>query len=160
MSPESSLSIGELAERAGVARSALRFYEAQGLIQAERTEGGQRRYRREVLRRVAFIRAAQRVGLHLHEVAEALADLPSGRTPTVDDWAGLSAKWQERLDERIRLLQELRDDLSTCIGCGCLSLKTCALSNPGDRAKASGPGPHYHLVATPAAPSPAADDGD
>jgi len=141
-----TLSISDVAARAGVAPSALRFYESRGLIAAGRTSGGQRRYRRDVLRRVAFIRAAQRVGLSLAEITEALSALPSGRTPTRSDWARLSRRWQERLDDRIRLLSELRDDLTSCIGCGCLSLRTCALYNPGDQAAELGPGPRLHLT--------------
>ena len=142
---DATLSIGEVAARAGVARSALRFYESRGLIASDRTSGGQRRYRRDVLRRVAFIRAAQRVGLNLAEITEALSGLPSGRTPTRSDWARLSRRWQERVDDRIRLLGELRNDLASCIGCGCLSLRACALSNPADRAGELGPGPRLHL---------------
>ena len=142
---DATLVISDVAARSGVAPSALRFYESRGLIRADRTSGGQRRYRRDVLRRVAFIRAAQRVGLSLAEITEALSDLPSGRTPTRADWARLSRRWQQRLDERIRLLTELRDDLTSCIGCGCLSLRTCALYNPADEAGELGPGPQLHL---------------
>ena len=142
---DATLAIGDVAARSGVAPSALRFYESRGLIRADRNAGGQRRYRRDVLRRVAFIRAAQRVGLSLTEITEALSDLPSGRTPTRADWARLSRHWRERLDERIRLLTELRDDLTSCIGCGCLSLRTCALYNPADQAAELGPGPRLHL---------------
>lgn len=137
------LSIGEVATRAGVATSALRFYEREGLIAAERNTGGQRRYPRDVLRRVAFIRAAQRVGLSLDDIRASLATLPKGRTPTVDDWQRLSAGWRPLLDERIRELEALRDRLTSCIGCGCLSLKSCALSNPGDAAAPRGPGPVF-----------------
>lgn len=132
--------IGETARRAGMAASALRFYEAEGLIRSERTEGGQRRYARGVLRRLAFIRAAQNVGLTLDEIREAMAALPAGRTPTPADWARLSASWRTRLDEQIEGLMALRDGLGSCIGCGCLSLRTCRLMNPGDRAAAAGPG--------------------
>lgn len=134
------LTIGELASRSGVAPSALRFYEAQGLITAERTAGGQRRYQRVTLRRVAFIRAAQRVGLSLEEIADALATLPENRTPTKADWARLSRSWRSRLDERIADLERLRDQLTGCIGCGCLSLRSCGLRNTEDRLAASGPG--------------------
>ena len=134
------LSIGEVATRAGVATSALRFYEREGLIAAERNTGGQRRYSRDVLRRVAFIRAAQRVGLSLDDIRASLATLPKGRTPTVNDWQRLSAGWRPLLDERIRELEALRDRLTSCIGCGCLSLKSCALSNPGDAVAPRGPG--------------------
>jgi MerR family transcriptional regulator, redox-sensitive transcriptional activator SoxR len=134
------LTIGELATRSGVAPSALRFYEAQGLIAAERTAGGQRRYQRVTLRRVAFIRAAQRVGLRLEEIADALATLPANRAPTKADWARLSRSWRSRLDERIAELERLRDELTGCIGCGCLSLRSCALRNTDDRVAKAGPG--------------------
>jgi MerR family redox-sensitive transcriptional activator SoxR len=156
MSVPAALSIGEVAERAGVTTSALRFYEDRGLITAERTGGGQRRFRRDVLRRVAFIRAAQRVGLSLSEIAAALADLPRGRTPTSADWARLARRWQDRLDERIRLLHELRDDLTACVGCGCLSLTTCRLSNPDDEASEQGVGPQFHLGPDQPADGPSA----
>jgi MerR family transcriptional regulator, redox-sensitive transcriptional activator SoxR len=139
------LTIGEVSARAGVARSALRFYESRGLIAADRTVGGQRRYRRDVLRRVAFIRAAQRVGLSLSEITTALSDLPMGRAPTRSDWGRLARHWQGRLDDQIRLLTELRNDLTSCIGCGCLSLRACALSNPDDLAEQLGSGPRFHL---------------
>jgi MerR family transcriptional regulator, redox-sensitive transcriptional activator SoxR len=141
----SLLPIHELARRAGVAASALRFYEAQGLIRASRSASGRRQYARETLRRVAFIRAAQAVGLSLAEVAQALATLPASRTPTPDDWRALSAAWLANLDARIALLQRLRDQLDGCIGCGCLSLSRCALYNPGDAAGARGAGPRYWL---------------
>jgi MerR family redox-sensitive transcriptional activator SoxR len=134
------LSIGEVAERAGVAPSALRFYEREGLIAAHRSDGGQRRYDREVLRRVAFIRAAQRVGLSLDDIRASLAGLPQGRTPTKADWTRLSKGWRPLIEDRIAQLERLRDKLDSCIGCGCLSLKTCALSNPDDVAAADGPG--------------------
>jgi MerR family redox-sensitive transcriptional activator SoxR len=134
------LTIGELSARTGVAPSALRFYESQGLIHARRTSGGQRRYHRETLRRVAFLRIAQQVGLSLEEIREAMATLPDNRTPTRKDWERLSASWRHRLDRRIRLLQRLRDDLSGCIGCGCLSLAICPLYNPDDELAAEGPG--------------------
>lgn len=134
------LTIGELARRSGVAPSALRFYEAQQLIQSVRTTGNQRRYERGMLRRVAFIRAAQRVGLTLEEITEALHALPDRRTPSRADWARLSEAWRPRLDEQIHRLERLRDRLDGCIGCGCLSLDTCALQNPGDVHAASGPG--------------------
>ena len=140
MRPEDLLTIGELAARAGVSTSALRFYDSQGLITAQRTAGNQRRYERAMLRRVAFVRSAQRVGLTLDEIKEALASLPQSRTPSPADWAGLSEQWRERLDERIRELESLRDKLSACIGCGCLSLKRCALSNPEDVVASRGPG--------------------
>ncbi|HTX63256.1 MAG TPA: redox-sensitive transcriptional activator SoxR [Acidimicrobiales bacterium] len=140
---EPQLSIGEMAERTGVAPSALRFYEAEGLLVSTRTSGGQRRYARSTLRRVAFVRVAQRVGLSLEEIRDALATLPASRTPTKADWARLSASWRPRLDEQIAVLERLRDELSSCIGCGCLSLRECALYNPSDRAGALGPGPRY-----------------
>jgi MerR family redox-sensitive transcriptional activator SoxR len=135
------LAIGEVAQRAGVATSALRFYEREGLIASVRTDGGQRRYERDVLRRIAFIRAAQRVGLSLDDIRTSLAALPQQRTPTANDWAKLSRSWRPLLDERIAELERVRDNLSNCIGCGCLSLKTCALSNPGDVAAEYGAGP-------------------
>ena len=137
------LTIGEVAERAGVATSALRFYEREGLIHSTRTEGGQRRYHRDVLRRVAFVRAAQRVGLSLDEIRTSLSTLPDQRTPTASDWARLSKRWRPVLDARIAELHQLRDRLDSCIGCGCLSLKTCALSNPGDVVAADGAGARY-----------------
>jgi MerR family redox-sensitive transcriptional activator SoxR len=134
------LTIGQLAERSGVATSALRYYESRGLIGSERTAGNQRRYRQAMLRRVAFIRSAQRVGLTLDEVEEALSTLPEGRTPTKADWARLSRTWRPRLDEQIERLVRLRDRLDGCIGCGCLSLRTCALNNPDDEVAPRGPG--------------------
>ena len=137
------ITIGQLAERSGVATSALRFYESQGLIESERTTGNQRRYARAVLRRVAFVRAAQRVGLSLDEIRAALETLPAGRTPTKADWERLSHSWRRRLDEQIAELIGLRDRLTSCIGCGCLSLRRCALSNPGDVAGSRGPGAQY-----------------
>jgi MerR family transcriptional regulator, redox-sensitive transcriptional activator SoxR len=138
---EHELAPGELAGRAGVAISALHFYERQGLISSRRTSGNQRRYARETLRRVAFIRMSQRLGIPLARVRAALATLPTDRVPTSKDWARLSAGWREDLDDRIVHLQRLRDDLADCIGCGCLSLKSCALSNPGDVLAGQGPGP-------------------
>ncbi|MEH1059271.1 redox-sensitive transcriptional activator SoxR [Micromonospora sp. CPCC 206171] len=135
-----SLTIGQLSTRSGVAPSALRYYERLGLIRAERTGGNQRRYPRTELRRVAFIRISQQVGISLEEIREALDSLPASRTPTPDDWAALSRVWRERLDEKIRLLGKLRDDLDGCIGCGCLSLQRCTLYNPGDSLAGEGPG--------------------
>jgi MerR family transcriptional regulator, redox-sensitive transcriptional activator SoxR len=135
-----ALSVGELAERAGVAVSTLHYYESRGLIQAQRSAGNQRRYPRAALRRVAFIRAAQQLGIGLAEIGEALAALPEQRTPTKADWARLSARWRERLDARIAALQALRDKLDGCIGCGCLSLRACALYNPGDACAQQGSG--------------------
>lgn len=144
--PADELSIGEVAERAGVAASALRFYEKEGLIGSDRSAGGQRRYRREVLRRIAFVRAAQRVGLSLDEIREALGSLPDRRTPTAGDWSKLSRSWRPLIDARIEELTRLRDKLDSCIGCGCLSLKTCALSNPDDVVGADGPGARWLVV--------------
>ena len=137
------LTIGEVAERAGVATSALRFYEREGLIDSTRTSGGQRRYHRDVLRRVAFIRAAQHVGLSLDEIRESLASLPDNRTPTAADWEKLSRSWRPLLDDRIHELERLRDRLDSCIGCGCLSLKACRLANPNDVAATLGPGARW-----------------
>ena len=134
------LTIGQVAERAGVATSAIRFYESRGLISSTRTTGNQRRYESSVLRRVAFIRAAQRVGLTLDEVAEALATLPDNRTPTKADWHRISRDWKPRLDEQIRRIELLRGRLDSCIGCGCLSLRSCSLMNPGDVAAEHGKG--------------------
>ena len=134
------LTIGELAARSGVRPSALRFYEQAGLVFAERTAGNQRRYARSTLRRVAFIRAAQRVGLTLEEIRTALATLPADRTPTRADWRRLSRSWQSELETRITTLQRLRDQLTSCIGCGCLSLRTCSLSNTDDVLAARGAG--------------------
>ncbi len=137
------LTIGQVAARAGVASSALRYYEQQGLVTASRTSGGARRYPRSVLRRLAFVRAAQNVGLSLTEIREALSSLPEGRPPTARDWARLSAGWRDRLDEQIAALERLRDGLTSCIGCGCLSLTRCRLSNPGDEAAALGSGARW-----------------
>lgn len=139
------LTIGELSARSGVAPSALRYYERLGLIQSHRTSGNQRRYEQAQLRRVAFIRIAAQVGLSLEEIRDALRSLPDARTPTRADWERLSRRWRRRLDEQIALLQRLRDDLTSCIGCGCLSLKRCRLYNPGDRLAAEGPGPRRLL---------------
>jgi MerR family transcriptional regulator, redox-sensitive transcriptional activator SoxR len=137
------LPIGEVARRSGFAASAIRFYEAEGLIGGDRSAGNQRRYSRSVLRRLAFIRAAQNVGLSLDEIRAALAMLPAGRTPTRGDWARLSRAWRARLDEQIAGLVALRDGLTSCIGCGCLSLRRCGLSNPLDLAAGGGPGARY-----------------
>lgn len=137
------LSIGDLARRAGVATSALRFYEAEGLIAGVRSSGGHRRYPRHVLRRVGFIRAAQSVGLTLPAIRAALATLPEGRTPSKADWTRLAGPWRTILDERIAALQRLRDQLDGCIGCGCLSMKSCALYNPNDAAGDQGTGARF-----------------
>ena len=134
------LTIGQVAARSGMAPSALRYYGQQGLVTATRSAGGARRYPRSVLRRLAFVRAAQNVGLSLSEIRDALATLPDGRTPSARDWVRLSESWRDRLDERIAALVQLRDGLTSCIGCGCLSLTRCALYNPGDAAAAEGPG--------------------
>jgi MerR family transcriptional regulator, redox-sensitive transcriptional activator SoxR len=139
------LAIGTVAARAGVRVSALRFYEDRGLITSQRSEGGQRRYRRSVLRRVAFIQVAQRVGLTLEEIGAALASLPDDDALSAEDWRRLSKEWRPMLDERIRLLEALRDELDSCIGCGCLSLERCRLRNPGDWAARLGAGPRYLL---------------
>jgi MerR family redox-sensitive transcriptional activator SoxR len=139
------LSIGDVARRAGIAHSALRFYEAHGLLEAERTDGHQRRYERGVLRRIAFIRTAQQVGLKLDEIRNALATLPDHPAPAKEDWERLASTWSARLDEQIGLLVNLRDRLGSCIGCGCLSLEACAFYNPDDAARRFGPGPRYFL---------------
>jgi MerR family redox-sensitive transcriptional activator SoxR len=146
------LTVSDVAARSGYAPSALRFYEREGLIKATRTAGNQRRYERSVLRRLAFIRAARNVGLSLDEVAAALATLPDSRTPTKVDWTRLSHSWRARLDAQIAALERLRDGLDTCIGCGCLSLKRCAISNPADIARADGPGATYLPAPLRAAP--------
>ena len=135
------LTVGELAARSGVAVSALHFYERQGLITSRRTTGNQRRYRRDALRRVALIRIAHRAGIPLADVRAALAELPGGRTPTRQDWERLSQRWQDDLDQRIRMLQQLREEFTGCIGCGCLSLDLCALANPRDLLGSEGAGP-------------------
>ena len=137
--------VGELAARAGVATSALRFYEANGLIASERSDSGHRRYRPDALRRVSFIRVAQRVGLSLNEIREALDSLPKRRTPSKRDWSQLARTWQPLLDERIALLERMRSQLDSCIGCGCLSLASCGLWNPHDAAAELGTGPRYLL---------------
>lgn len=137
------LTVSDVAHRSGCSTSALRFYEREGLIEAQRTGGNQRRYERTVLRRLAFIRAARNVGLSLEEVATALATLPDGRTPTRADWTRLSRSWRQRLDAQIAALQKLRDGLDSCIGCGCLSLRRCQISNPDDMLAARGPGAQF-----------------
>ena len=134
------LTVGEVAARSGVAVSALHFYEAEGLITSRRSAGNQRRFPRDVLRRVAIIKVAQRTGISLADIRAAFAALPSGRTPTADDWKKMSARWRKDLDDRIARLTRLRDQLSDCIGCGCLSLESCPLRNRGDRLGADGPG--------------------
>ncbi len=142
------LTPGQLAERSGVAISALHFYERKGLIKSRRTSGNARRYPRETLRRVAFIRVSQRVGIPLADIRDALDSLPDGKTPGREEWAELSARWRSDLDARIEQLERLRDGLTDCIGCGCLSLDRCALANPNDRLAAQGSGPHRLAVET------------
>jgi MerR family transcriptional regulator, redox-sensitive transcriptional activator SoxR len=144
------LLIGEVSRRSGIAASALRFYEERGLITSERTGAGHRRYPRAVLRRIAFIVFAQRIGLTLDEIGTELAKLPPDRAPTGRDWSRLSKTWTSRIDERIAEFERLRAGLTQCIGCGCLSLERCQLSNPGDRAARLGPGPRYWIGDRPA----------
>jgi MerR family redox-sensitive transcriptional activator SoxR len=139
------LSVGELAERAGLAVSALHFYERKGLIRSHRTGGNQRRYDRDVLRRLAIIRMGQELGVPLAEIGEQLETLPDGRPAGKADWARMSSRWRDRLDRRITLMTRLRDELTGCIGCGCLSLKTCPLYNHGDRLSTEGSGPRRLL---------------
>ncbi len=143
------LTIGEVAARSGVATSALRFYESRGLIASERTDSGHRRYPRSVLRRVAFVVFAQKVGLSLDEIQTELAKLPRNRVPDRGDWAKLSRGWTVRIDERIAELEQMKTGLSECIGCGCLSLDRCQLANPRDRAGRRGPGPRYWIHPSP-----------
>jgi MerR family redox-sensitive transcriptional activator SoxR len=145
------LPIGEVAKRSGVAASALRFYEERGLIASERAGSGHRRYPRPVLRRIAFIVFAQRIGLTLEEIGQELEKLPPDRAPTRKDWSRLSAGWSGRIDERIAELERLKAGLTECIGCGCLSLDRCRLSNPDDRAGRAGPGPRYWVGDRPGA---------
>lgn len=140
---EHELSIGAVSERSGVAPSALRFYEDQGLVHPERSESGHRRYGRDVLRRIAFIRVAQLVGLSLDDIRSALGELPDERTPNQKDWERLASSWTPMLDERIGMLQRLRDRLTGCIGCGCLSMECCRLMNPMDEVAERGPGARY-----------------
>lgn len=140
-SMKKELTIGEVAERSGVAASALHFYESKGLIKSRRNSGNQRRYPRDVLRRIAVIKVAQRIGIPLSSISEAFSALPEGRTPTAKDWSRLSSAWKAELDERIARLTQLRDDLTGCIGCGCLSLKRCRLRNPMDELAQQGAGP-------------------
>jgi MerR family redox-sensitive transcriptional activator SoxR len=144
--PDAVLTVGQVALRSGVAVSTLHFYEAEGLIRSARTSGNQRRYTRDVLRRVAFIRTAQGLGISLADIGRALATLPERRTPTRADWTKLSAAWRQDLDDRIAQLKRLRDALGDCIGCGCLSIDRCRLRNPGDRLASNGPGAHRLVV--------------
>jgi MerR family transcriptional regulator, redox-sensitive transcriptional activator SoxR len=146
----SLLTIGETSRRSGVAASALRFYEERGLIDSERAGSGHRRYQRPVLRRIAFIVFAQRIGLSLDEIGAELARLPPDRAPTRRDWSRLSSQWTSRIDERIAELERLKLGLTECIGCGCLSLDRCRLANPDDRAGSRGPGPRYWIGDRPA----------
>jgi MerR family redox-sensitive transcriptional activator SoxR len=146
MDETEELAIGAVADRSGLAVSALRFYESHGLLTAERTTGGQRRYPRDVLRRLAVIRAAQEVGFTLVEIRAMLADLPDDHHVTEVEWRHLAESWRPQLDERIRVLERLRDQLDRCIGCGCLSMKTCQMANPGDRAAARGAGPRFWMA--------------
>jgi MerR family transcriptional regulator, redox-sensitive transcriptional activator SoxR len=141
----SRLTIGELAARSGVAASALRYYETLGLIRADRTGGGQRRYARSTLRRIAFVRAAQRVGLSLEEARDAMARLPADRAPDATEWSHVARSWQRRIDAEIEALRTLRANLTGCIGCGCLSLRTCKIYNPDDAAAQRGAGARYLL---------------
>jgi MerR family transcriptional regulator, redox-sensitive transcriptional activator SoxR len=154
MTPTNRLAIGALAARSGLAPSALRYYEELGLIHAERTSGGQRRFTRATLRRIAFIRAAQHVGLSLDETRTALARLPADRAPNADQWASVARTWTRRIDEQIAELERLKRRLTGCIGCGCLSLRTCALYNPDDTAARKGPGARYLLGDDPSSPPP------
>jgi MerR family transcriptional regulator, redox-sensitive transcriptional activator SoxR len=151
----SELSIGELSARSGVAQSALRFYEREGLIDAERTDGNQRRYAGVTLRRVALIQAGKAAGIPLERIRAALDTLPEGRPPTKRDWERLSSTWRKELDERIATLEAIRTRLTTCIGCGCLSLKTCGLLNPDDEAARLGGGAHYLRRVSPHGRDPA-----
>jgi MerR family redox-sensitive transcriptional activator SoxR len=144
-SMDSVLTIGEVSRRSGVASSALRFYEEQGLISSDRAGSGHRRYPRSVLRRIAFIVFAQRIGLTLEDVGAELTKLPGDRIPTSRDWARLSSEWTKRIDQKIAELERLRAGLTQCIGCGCLSIDKCKLANPADRAGRRGPGPRYWL---------------
>lgn len=142
---DQELTVGQVAQRSGVSVSALHFYERQQLITSRRTAGNQRRYHRDVLRRVALIRIAQRVGIPLAEIRTALAQLPHNRVPTVDEWRTMSQRWQDELNERIHLLEQLRDSFTGCIGCGCLSIHSCVLANPYDELRKQGPGPRRLL---------------
>lgn len=140
---KTELSVGELAQRSGVAVSAIHFYEQKGLIKSWRTHGNQRRFPRSVLRRIAIIKVAQRTGIPLKDIHKALESLPEGRNPTATDWRRLSARWRRDLDDRIEQLTRLREQLSSCIGCGCLSLRDCPLRNPWDEQGNKGPGAHF-----------------
>jgi len=154
------ITIGELSRRSGVSQSALRFYERQGLIAARRTSGNQRRYPSVALRRVAVIQAGKAAGIPLERIGHALESLPEGRQPTKRDWERLSSAWRRELDDRIATLEAIRNRLTTCIGCGCLSLKTCGLLNPGDEAASLGGGAHYFLHAGVRHRVPVSDTGE
>ena len=156
MPPERGLSIGALAGRTGLAVSAIRYYEAQGLIAAERNAGGQRRFARAAIRRLSFVMIAQQFGVSLAEIRALLGELPGNRTPNPADWARISLRFRAQIDQRIATLERLRDDLDGCIGCGCLSLPKCRLYNPDDRAHAKGAGPRY-LMGDTAAAAPTTD---
>ncbi|MEM7094792.1 MAG: redox-sensitive transcriptional activator SoxR [Actinomycetota bacterium] len=143
MDPGELMTISAVAQRCGIATSAIRYYEKQGLITSTRTAGNQRRYTRESIRRIAFITAAQAVGRSLGEIGDALSSLPQGRTPTPDDWSRIADTWRPRLDEQIARLVDLRDKLDACIGCGCLSLDRCAIYNAGDAVRVRGAGPRF-----------------
>ncbi|TPM32875.1 redox-sensitive transcriptional activator SoxR [Mesorhizobium sp. B2-3-4] len=149
MAPVTELTVGQVARRSGVAVSALHFYEARGLIRSHRTSGNQRRYGRDVLRRVAVIRIAQEVGISLADIGAALAALPEGRTPTRDDWSLLSTAWRDELDHKIAQMKKLRDGLSDCIGCGCMSIDKCPLRNKGDRLAREGTGARRLVLPSP-----------
>lgn len=152
LSTRDLLPIGEISARSGIAASALRYYEDLGLIHSERTSGGRRRYRRSTLRRLAFIRAAQRIGLSLDEVGASLARLPADHVPNTTEWNEVAGAWQQRIDDQIAELERLKARLTACVGCGCLSLTHCSLSNLGDRAARRGPGARYLLGDDPPAP--------
>lgn len=154
------LTIGEVADRCGVATSLIRYYEKRGLIRSVRTDGGQRRFARETIRRIAFVRAAQQVGRSLDEIRETLDGLPGERTPTQDDWSRVANTWRPELDRQIAELEALRDQLDACIGCGCLSLDRCAIYNPSDRAARLGPGARYLSGDTAADAERAEREGD
>jgi len=147
--PPAEWSIGQVAERSGVAISALHYYEREGLISSIRNAGNQRRYGRDVLRRLAFIRASQRVGIPLVTIKEALDDLPARRTPREEDWGPVAMRWKQVLEKQIEYLERVRDDLATCIGCGCLSFQRCHLVNPDDAMAVEGPGARRLLPGTP-----------
>ncbi|TGQ71384.1 MAG: redox-sensitive transcriptional activator SoxR [Mesorhizobium sp.] len=149
MAPVTELTVGQVARRSGVAVSALHFYEARGLIGSHRTSGNQRRYGRDVLRRVAIIRIAQEVGISLADIGAALESLPEGRTPTRDDWSLLSTAWRDELDHKIAQLKKLRDGLSDCIGCGCMSIDKCPLRNKGDKLAKEGTGARRLVLPSP-----------